>query len=27
MYGSPRVHQTVDAVAKFLSWVYAKTKG
>lgn len=24
MYGSPRAHQTAEAVAQFLSWVYAK---
>jgi len=27
MYGSPRAHQAADAVAQFLSWVYAKTRG
>jgi acetyl esterase/lipase len=26
MYGSPRGHQTADAVGRFLSWVYAKTR-
>src|SRR5271168_767894 len=26
MYGSPRGHQTAEAVAQFLSWVYAKTR-
>jgi acetyl esterase/lipase len=26
MYGSPRAHQTAEAVAQFLSWVYAKTR-
>jgi acetyl esterase/lipase len=26
MYGSPRAHQTAEAVARFLSWVYAKTQ-
>lgn len=25
MYGSPRAHQTAEAVAQFLSWVYAKS--
>jgi acetyl esterase/lipase len=27
MYGSSRAHQAADVVAKFLSWVYAKTRG
>ncbi|HEX9175421.1 MAG TPA: alpha/beta hydrolase [Mycobacterium sp.] len=27
MYGSPRAYQTAEAVAHFLSWVYAKTRG
>jgi acetyl esterase/lipase len=27
MYGSPRAHQTAEAVAQFLSWVYAKACG
>jgi len=26
MYGSPRAYQTAEAVAHFLSWVYAKTR-
>jgi len=26
MYGSPRAHQTAEAVAQFLSWVYAKAR-
>ena len=26
MYGSPRGHKTAEAVAQFLSWVYAKTR-
>jgi hypothetical protein len=27
MYGSSRAHQTAEAVARFLSWVYAKSRG
>jgi acetyl esterase/lipase len=27
MYGSPRGYQTAEAVAQFLSWVYAKSRG
>jgi acetyl esterase/lipase len=27
MYGSSRGHQTAEAVARFLSWVYAKSRG
>ncbi|MDT5011476.1 MAG: hypothetical protein QOH57_3093, partial [Mycobacterium sp.] len=27
MYGSSRAHQAADAIADFLSWVYAKTRG
>jgi acetyl esterase/lipase len=26
MFGSPRAHKTAEAVAQFLSWVYAKTR-
>jgi acetyl esterase/lipase len=26
IYGSPRAHQAAEAVAQFLSWVYAKTR-
>jgi acetyl esterase/lipase len=26
MFGSPRAHQTAEAVAQFLSWVYAKSR-